>query len=466
MPAEGNEFDSAPASSEIRESQAVPGPPEKPIAPAEEFSKGADGPPPGNLPNWRVWLAWGAIALGLILFIRSAYRSQQQRAAAELTAEGVELLKSDRAEEALERFDRAVALDPTQASPWANRAAAHIDLENFDQARADCEKALEQNPNEAVALANLGLILRRAGDLERARDVLSKAVARDPTLGQARLILCSVEFDLGQTDTALRDATEALHLMHHPPEMARAFELRGLIHLRNRDFSAALSDFSEAARLDPERAELQSRLAEVFEHREEFVPAEAHATRAIELGPGSSSAWTARANIRLRVRKFTEAIGDCDQALALEPQTFLALTIRGGCRIELGEFAQGIADCNAALEVEPQAIVPLLFRGDAYRKQGENAKAVDDYSEVIRRNPEMHLAWFGRGIARAQERNYDAAIADYTRVLEIDPDFAPAWFNRGLAYEALGDTERARSDRMKALEIDPTIGNMGRTESA
>ena len=48
--------------------------------------------------------------------------------------------------EAVEGYTKAIALNPTNAVYYANRAAAHIHLENFGFALADASKAIELDP--------------------------------------------------------------------------------------------------------------------------------------------------------------------------------------------------------------------------------------------------------------------------------------------------------------------------------
>jgi tetratricopeptide (TPR) repeat protein len=46
----------------------------------------------------------------------------------------------------LEGYSKAIDLNPLEAVYWANRAAAHLRLEEFGSALADATKAIELNP--------------------------------------------------------------------------------------------------------------------------------------------------------------------------------------------------------------------------------------------------------------------------------------------------------------------------------
>ena len=54
---------------------------------------------------------------------------------------------------AVDGYSRAIELNPLQAVYWANRAAAHLRLENFGSALSDATKAVELNPRYIKARA-------------------------------------------------------------------------------------------------------------------------------------------------------------------------------------------------------------------------------------------------------------------------------------------------------------------------
>jgi len=435
-----------------------------PSDPPRDFDEAAPiAPWPPPFP-WH-WLAWAAIALGAVLFGRSWWRAEQRSIAAERTNEAIDRLTAGRVQEAVVLLTEAVEHDPSLAVAWANRAAAHIRLDQLGEARRDCEMALKLEPDNFVALTNLGSILQETGDFDGAREALTRSIASNPAAGQAWLSRAMIALTLDQHQAAVDDATEALRLLRDPHKLAHAHEVRGAAFLALHNYSSALSDFSEASRIEPDRPEHQLQMADCDDARGDIAAAETHVTNAIELSGDTGQYYEKRASLRLRLKKFAEAVDDCTRTLDIDPKSARALMFRAAARIEQGRFVEAITDCDAALEIDSALVSAHLVRGDAQRRNGEPIRAIDDYSEAIRQNPELMMAWFGRGVARSQMRDYDAAIADYSRVIELAPDFAPAWYNRALAFEALGKVKEAKTDREKALELDPNIGSVGRTEA-
>ena len=80
---------------------------------------------------------------------------------------GTLALKAREWEQALSRFDRAVALDPAYSEAHSNRGVVLGQLGRLEEAKASFERALELKPDSASAHFNLGYALLLEGDLER-----------------------------------------------------------------------------------------------------------------------------------------------------------------------------------------------------------------------------------------------------------------------------------------------------------
>lgn len=88
---------------------------------------------------------------------------------------GVALARLGRTSEALTAFQRAVALDPDQASAWTNLGNAYQELGDLTAARESYAKALALDPEYPLAHHNLGALLRREGKYDEAVRHLKQA---------------------------------------------------------------------------------------------------------------------------------------------------------------------------------------------------------------------------------------------------------------------------------------------------
>jgi tetratricopeptide (TPR) repeat protein len=196
------------------------------------------------------------------------------------------------AEYAFERFQSAVSEDSRQhwalatieaASvtlrkysdrPWARqwRGLAQVQNGRYDLAEVDLERALivfrARELNTAEILTGLGYVKIQREDLPAAENYLQQAVAVDPNLAQAWSYL-------GYCLVQIKDLSRAKHALDRALELdaglTAAWYNRGLMHFHAHDWTAAVQDLEEAARLSPDIPDIpellqRARLAERQAH--------------------------------------------------------------------------------------------------------------------------------------------------------------------------------------------------------
>lgn len=85
-------------------------------------------------------------------------------------------------EEALSDFDRAIELDPNYAWAIAHRGETYYLMKLYDEALADFERAIELNPDYTWAIAHRGVTYRFLGEdyYTKALDDLDRAIEMQP----------------------------------------------------------------------------------------------------------------------------------------------------------------------------------------------------------------------------------------------------------------------------------------------
>jgi protein O-GlcNAc transferase len=93
---------------------------------------------------------------------------------------GLALMELHRPEDALASYDRAIALMPNLAMAYNNRGSALLDLKRPADALASYDRAIALQPDHAKAHGNRGMVLAKLRRYEEALAAYDKAFALDP----------------------------------------------------------------------------------------------------------------------------------------------------------------------------------------------------------------------------------------------------------------------------------------------
>ena len=118
---------------------------------------------------------------------------------------GERLLAEGKVPEAKAVFQKALTDDPNDARAWLDLGLVHEETESWDLAEKAYRRATNLDANFAEAFNNLGVLLREGGKLAEATAALERAVALDPTLAAARFNLALCYEELGNRADAERE---------------------------------------------------------------------------------------------------------------------------------------------------------------------------------------------------------------------------------------------------------------------
>ena len=155
-------------------------------------------------------------------------------------------VRAGRYGEALDSFDRCIALEPGSADAYYDRAAVYFDLGRYDRAIGDYDKVIELYPNSAAGYNNRGNACAAAGRLQDAVRDYEKAMALEPRSALPWFNRGNARRQLGRTAEAIPDFTEAIALR---PEYSEAYNNRAAAYFELREYARARADIEMCARL-------------------------------------------------------------------------------------------------------------------------------------------------------------------------------------------------------------------------
>jgi tetratricopeptide (TPR) repeat protein len=155
-------------------------------------------PPGRSMPSWAIL---GAATVVLILLIGGGYLIFGRRGPDSLQ-QGIEAYQHGQREVAVSAFGRAARENPKSALPHVYLARMAREVGNFTLASQELQLALQAEPNNAVALREMGANLLTQGNYELARRFYVRAVQADPTDKSAQGYLACTLMRLGRTTEA------------------------------------------------------------------------------------------------------------------------------------------------------------------------------------------------------------------------------------------------------------------------
>ncbi|MFN3234334.1 MAG: tetratricopeptide repeat protein [Gammaproteobacteria bacterium] len=121
------------------------------------------------------------------------------KTALELKSEGNDAFQAENYEEAIARYNEALAIDNTMAAAWYNIGQCHSRLNNFEEALHAYDQALNCQPDYAKATFGKAIALEKLGQVNASWELLKSLLARDDLAGSFEEKVILEEFRLKQT---------------------------------------------------------------------------------------------------------------------------------------------------------------------------------------------------------------------------------------------------------------------------
>lgn len=222
-------------------------------------------------------------------------------------------------EPALQAKRRAVELNPRDADALANLGNSLQDADELDEAEDCLRRAVQADPEHLNGLNNLGMVLFRQFRYQEAREVLERALAVQPEFPAALVNLGNVLRDLKLVDEAESAYQKAIRL---EPHSAIAHMNLGVLYSEREPKRPMLAEASLRRALEeaPDHVETLVKLGELYRELKRFKRSEECFSRATELDPQHARAWVGLAGVKAYAQgNLDEAIPCLELALEKDP---------------------------------------------------------------------------------------------------------------------------------------------------
>ncbi|EPR37250.1 PEP-CTERM system TPR-repeat lipoprotein [Desulfovibrio sp. X2] len=288
---------------------------------------------------------------------------------------------------------KAKQADPGFLKTYFNAAAYRLARNKPDQAVAEYDQALAQDPNNVAALIGQAAVLDIQGKQAEVLADLEKAKATgDP---RAYIILARYYQKMKQDDKVMAVLDEGM--TKHPDDLNLVQTKAGILMAKG-ETNKAMALYSQLENVNPWAGTLAKIRA--WASARDFTKAELAAEKLISMSPNQPGSYLPLASIK-------EAQGDIDGAAKVLDQ---------------------------AAGVSPDNLEVLITKGEMFQRAGKPDQAMPVFEAVLQRDPENASALTGKGMILQMHGKRDEAIAAYRMAVESRRDFTPALNNLAMLY--------------------------------
>ena len=355
-----------------------------------------------------------------------------------------------RNDEAIDEYNKAIAILATDPNAYIGRGDARVALEQTDLAMADYNEAVRLGPGVSRAYSSRATLLADLGQDDGALADYDRAIQLDPGFAHAYRLRGTLLSRRGQNDRALADFDSAVRLR---PDDPGGLKDRGGVLVRLGQYDRAIDDLNKAIALDPSRAGAYLNRGAAFNSLGQYERAIDDLNKAIALEPGNAGAFTNRGLAYYMIGQYERAIESLSEGVRLAPRNAIVHLNRGNVYAKLGFKEQAAGDYETAGRLDPGLIAhyggPARLLEDMSK---QNLAIRDEKKLTLRPDPAELDRLLERGNDLRSRGDWGGAVLEYSRVIEKDPNRADAYVARGWARLCAGDV-RCEADARSYLGL-------------
>ncbi len=275
-------------------------------------------------------------------------------------------------------------------------------------------------------------------------------------------------------DEAISDYTEAIKL---DPTNVQAYKFRAIVKNNKEDYEGALADYQSAYKLEPDSKVILNSLVYTYKlfgnkkfQENNFDEAISDYTEAIKLDPTNIQAYKFRATAYSAKGNYEKIIEDLTKVKSLAQEDLasysrdliLAYKNLGYIKHQQGNYEAAIIYLTEASVLEPENKqlydnkLSIIYNdlGLTIEKKGDALLAITHYKQAINLDPKNVSAYYNSANVKAKTNDYNGAIIDYTVAIKLNPKYVSAYIGRAAVYRKQGLLKEAEIDEQTALKIE------------
>ena len=297
-------------------------------------------------------------------------KKDNQEHISSLKAQGLDLIRSNRLEEAKTLYARICDSNAEDVDAWYMLSCIYGMMGNIDEAGNCCRRVLSLQPNHGDAHLNLGNVLLHYGKHDEAISHYKTALQFNPKNAGALCCLGTSLAAVGNHDEAVANFEAAIRLN---PNIVEAYYNLGNSQIAQNKYEAAVESYRQAIRLNPRYALAYNNLGSALKKLGAIDLAKENYRHAISINPNLATAYNNLSITLKEERDLKTAEEMAQRALQIQADFVDAHINLSGIRIDQGQPKPAIAHLQEVMRISPD-------RSDVYSSLISTMRYLPDYS--------------------------------------------------------------------------------------
>ncbi|MDH4378351.1 MAG: tetratricopeptide repeat protein [Vampirovibrionales bacterium] len=395
----------------------------------------------------------GAVVLaGLLAISRTEVKASSPGVSAK------DILMDDEEEDEEASLNAALVKLITEGNAGEQRYDFTTAIEKFDD-------ALKLEPSNPTLLYKLGKAHSQKGNLEKARQCLEKASALAPQQPKMQLVLAKVHMGLGDISAAKEATEKALSI---DPRNEIALKMKALVYGQDPASTEGVDAIEDLMVSYPQNPQYKKQYLSALKQRRQWTEALEFCQRLINEDPANAVDYMIeQAHVYVEagdypngLAKFQELVNNHShevlESRAGLKETYAACLCNQGVALQTqGQREQALTLYREALNVDDQNADIHYNYGKALMDNDDLSGAVEKFETALKLNAKDADSAYELGRIHDRRNNLEEAMGYYQQALDLSPLMGRAAFAIGTLYGVKESYSEAMNWLSKALKLDP-----------
>jgi len=348
-------------------------------------------------------------------------------------------------EEASEKFQKALQINPNSATVWFELAMIRESQKNYSEALQFAEKAAELNPNNKWYLLLLADYYKKTRNYDGAVKVYSKLIEQNPE---------AIEnyYELASTYLMQNDFKKALSVYSGLEKIYGVSEnintQKQKIFLELKDIDSAVLELQKLITAYPSQVQYYGMLAELYLNNNEPEKALAAYQKIKEIDPNNPYVQLSLAEYYERAGNLEEGRKSLKDAFAnpnleIDSKIKILLNFYNKTENEKESLDFALELNNINIKTHPDDPKGYAMYADFLYRKGDLVTAKEMYNKVLTMDKGRYLVWSQLLMINSEEDDYKAMAQNSQEAMELFPNLPSFYFFNGVAYYQMKEFDKA-----------------------